>query len=233
MSEIQLSGQLPWQDIDWVLLDMDGTLLDLYFDNYFWLEHVPQQFAEQNNISIESAREQLFKSFDKKRGQIEWYCLDYWTQALELPIASLKQDIQEKIALRHQAEDFLKKLTQMGKHIALVTNAHPESLRIKMERTELNPWFKDIISTHEYGMPKEQQACWVALEQTINFDKERTVFIDDSQAVLEAAKLFGIRWCLGIESPDSKGFSKHAIGFPLIGQFMDLFSDDEIVQHEA
>jgi 5'-nucleotidase len=233
MSEMLVSGCLPWQDIDWVLLDMDGTLLDLYFDNYFWLEHVPQQYAEQNNISLESARKELFKSFDQKRGQIEWYCLDYWTQALELPIASLKQDIQHKIALRHQAEDFLQELTQMGKHIVLVTNAHPESLRIKMERTELKPWFNNIISTHEYGMPKEQQACWVALEQAIGFDKQRTIFIDDSQAVLEAAQLFGIRWCLGIKNPDSKGFSKHAEGFPLIGNFMDLFSNDDVKNHEA
>ena len=31
---------LAWRDIDTVLLDMDGTLLDLHYDNHFWLEPV-------------------------------------------------------------------------------------------------------------------------------------------------------------------------------------------------
>ena len=31
-----------WQEIDTVLLDMDGTLLDLHYDNYFWLTHIPK-----------------------------------------------------------------------------------------------------------------------------------------------------------------------------------------------
>ena len=32
---------IDWTRIDTILLDMDGTLLDLGFDNFFWREHVP------------------------------------------------------------------------------------------------------------------------------------------------------------------------------------------------
>ena len=39
------------RDIDTVLLDMDGTLLDLHYDNHFWLEHLPQRYAELHGIS--------------------------------------------------------------------------------------------------------------------------------------------------------------------------------------
>lgn len=35
-----------WKTIDTVLLDMDGTLLDLHFDNHFWLSLVPQEFKQ-------------------------------------------------------------------------------------------------------------------------------------------------------------------------------------------
>ncbi|HNG60363.1 MAG TPA: haloacid dehalogenase, partial [Cellvibrionaceae bacterium] len=39
---------IPWQAIDTLLLDMDGTLLDLHYDNYFWLEYLPRAFAAKN-----------------------------------------------------------------------------------------------------------------------------------------------------------------------------------------
>ncbi|NLD01354.1 MAG: haloacid dehalogenase, partial [Gammaproteobacteria bacterium] len=47
--------QLPWAHIDTVLLDMDGTLLDLHFDNFFWLKYLPQCYAEKNNLSLAQA----------------------------------------------------------------------------------------------------------------------------------------------------------------------------------
>lgn len=33
---------IAWQEVDTVLLDMDGTLTDLAFDNYFWQTLVPE-----------------------------------------------------------------------------------------------------------------------------------------------------------------------------------------------
>ena len=38
---------LPWSGIDTILLDMDGTLLDLHYDNHFWQVYVPEKFAEK------------------------------------------------------------------------------------------------------------------------------------------------------------------------------------------
>src|SRR5215831_5340508 len=47
-----------WDLIDTVLLDLDGTLLDLAFDNYFWREVIPAAYAISNSISIDAARAQ-------------------------------------------------------------------------------------------------------------------------------------------------------------------------------
>ena len=40
-----------WMRVETVLLDLDGTLLDLAFDNYFWRERVPAAYAAARAIS--------------------------------------------------------------------------------------------------------------------------------------------------------------------------------------
>ncbi|MBU1436170.1 MAG: HAD family hydrolase, partial [Gammaproteobacteria bacterium] len=66
---------LNWADIDTVLLDMDGTLLDLHFDNYFWLEHLPARWSEITGISVSEAKTQLQAEYAVLQGKLEWYCL--------------------------------------------------------------------------------------------------------------------------------------------------------------
>ena len=40
------SAYVPeWQHIDTVLFDLDGTLLDLAFDNHLWREIVPAEIG--------------------------------------------------------------------------------------------------------------------------------------------------------------------------------------------
>jgi len=50
---------LNWSEISTVLLDMDGTILDLHFDTHFWLEHLPMRYSEKTGISLEQAKEKL------------------------------------------------------------------------------------------------------------------------------------------------------------------------------
>ena len=69
-----------WEDIDTVLLDMDGTLLDLHFDNHFWLEYVPQRYAEQHGISLDAAKQELMQRYRQVEGTLDWYCVDYWSR---------------------------------------------------------------------------------------------------------------------------------------------------------
>ncbi len=97
---------LDWRQIDTVLLDMDGTLLDLHFDNYFWLEHLPKRWAELSGISVSDAKQQLEAEYHELNGKIEWYCLDYWTKRLSLPITELKREVMDKIQMRADTPAF-------------------------------------------------------------------------------------------------------------------------------
>ena len=72
----------PWNDIDTVMFDMDGTLLDLHFDNYFWQHLLPLTYAEQNRIAHDEAIACVTAKFERVYGTLDWYCLYYLRDVL-------------------------------------------------------------------------------------------------------------------------------------------------------
>jgi HAD superfamily hydrolase (TIGR01509 family) len=213
---------INWKEIDTVLLDMDGTLLDLNFDNHFWKEFVPLKFAEKQGLSTTAAKQQLEPRFKSMEGKLEWYCLDYWSEVLQLDIAGLKAEISGLIAVLPHVTEFLEKLQQSSLQVLLVTNAHRDSLRLKMEKTCLQPFFDGIISSHDLGFPKEHAGFWDLLQQQQPFDKQKTLLIDDNLKVLNSARLFGITNLISVSKPDSKQPKKNVSGFPAIEDFREL-----------
>ncbi len=213
---------IEWEKIDTVLLDMDGTLLDLNFDNHFWLEFIPARYAENNNLSLEQAKRQLKPQFKAMEGKLEWYCLDYWSEVLKLDIAGLKAEISGLIAILPHAVEFLEAIHQSSRELVLVTNAHRDSLDLKMEKTCLQPFFDRIISSHDYGASKEQQAFWIQLNQYQPFDKQRTLLVDDSLAVLVSANEYGIEHLISVSKPDSQQAKREIVDFLAIEDFREL-----------
>ena len=195
---------LPWRDIDTVLLDMDGTLLDLHFDNHFWLEHLPKRYAEVHGVSLAMAQMELMPLFEKNAGTLNWYCTDFWSTELKLPVKDLKIEIAHLIALRPDAATFLAAIKQAGKRVIMITNAHRDSLSLKMERLELAPYFERLISSHDYGYPKENPQFWDALQNDVKFDPARSLFIDDTLPILRSAGRYGIGHLLAVREPDSR-----------------------------
>lgn len=216
---------LPWHNIETVLLDMDGTLLDLHFDNQFWLEHVPQKLAEKEGKSIALCREEMRESYAKVEGQIEWYCLDYWAQQLGLDIIEAKKEIAHLISLRPDTIPFLDALKASNKKVVLVTNAHPGSLSLKVEKTELDTHIDELISTHQFGVTKESQLLWERLQAHLQFDPATTLFVDDSQAILDAAKEYGIAYTLGITNPDSQKPDNQLHGHVTTNNYLAFLDD--------
>ena len=216
---------LNWPNIETVLLDMDGTLLDLHFDNHFWMEHTPKAYAQKHQIPLQQAKEELKQQNDAVYGQLEWYCLDYWQRELDLPIVELKKEIQHLIQLRPDTIPFLDALKNAGKKVVLVTNAHPDSLSLKVERTQLDSHIDLLISCHKYGVSKESQSLWQQLQQELKFDPSTTLFVDDSERILQSAQEYGIKHLLAVANPDSKKPTKVIPGFENVTDYRDLLAD--------
>ena len=204
------------------MLDMDGTLLDLAYDNYMWLEHIPAEYARQNSIAEAEAREMLAAKFRSLEGKLQWYCLDHWSEVLDLNVKELHRRENDRIVYLPGARDFLDLVLQHEIRLLLVTNSHLDTLAIKTEVTGIAGFFDAIYTSHELGHAKEDQPFWHALHEAENFDPAATLFIDDNPSVLESARTFGISMLLNVTRPDTRMPIRENRGFPTIESVASL-----------
>jgi HAD superfamily hydrolase (TIGR01509 family) len=213
---------IDWHAIRTVLLDMDGTLLDLHFDNHFWLEHMPRRYAELRGLGLPEAREILLPLYRQVEGTMDWYCLDYWSQKLDMDVAALKEEVDHLIAVHPYVVDFLGAVRQSGRRAVLVTNAHMKSLRLKMQRTQLEDHLDAVYCAHDFGRPKEDPQFWSLLKAVEPFEEASTLLIDDSLPVLRSAREHGIAQLLCVHRPDSRAPDKDVGDFQAIRSFRDI-----------
>ena len=216
------SHRIPWPDIDDVLLDLDGTLLDLDFDNHFWQVLVPQAWGSARGLDAGTARALLKPRFDACAGTLTWYSTDYWSRELELDIAALKRADAHRICWLPGAREFLGVARGRGKRLLLLTNAHPDALAIKHERTGVLGHFDAAYSSHQLGAPKEDANFWRALLETEPIDLARSLFADDSPSVLRAARAAGVGHIRAIRRPDSARSVHAHDGFVAVDALADL-----------
>mgnify|MGYP001816981247 FL=1 len=69
---MNMTPQTALRECETLMLDMDGTILDLAFDNYVWTDLVPRRSATANNMTFEAARKELFARYRAIQGDLEW-----------------------------------------------------------------------------------------------------------------------------------------------------------------
>lgn len=214
------------KDCDTLMLDMDGTLLDLAFDNYLWMHLVPREFARLKSMPEDEAREQLYALMQELKGQLDWYCLDFWSDQLDMDIEALHRDQNHRIGYLPGAEDFLEQVSAMEVRLLLVSNSHGTTLDIKNEVTDVKRFFDEIYLSHDLGHPKEDQPFWESLQERENFDPARTMFLDDNIVVLESARTYGIAHLAAIARPEANQPARDVTGFKSVDRVADILGID-------
>jgi len=196
---------MKWNSIETFFLDMDGTLLDLAYDNYFWHVHVPLIFSKNNNIPFNDAKILLKKMYTEKKNSLSWYSSNYWSARIGINLHLEIKKTRNKIKVFPGVKKLLSDIkTKRRVKIILLTNCPREMLHIKLDQTKLWRYFDKIISSEDYGHPKESKKFWKILDNKVKYDKNKTAFIDDNINVLKYAELNGIKYLFAVSKPDSK-----------------------------
>ena len=219
---------MKWDSIETFFLDMDGTILDLAFDNYFWHDHIPRLYSKKNKISFNKAKIEFEEKYKKKRNTIEWYSLKFWSNELDINLDNELVKTKNRIKIFPGVYNFLNKLKSHKINIVLITNCPREMLNVKFTQAKLWGYFNIIISSEDFGYPKEADEFWKLLEKKFFFDKNKTIFIDDNVNVLECASKYGINHIFGICCPDSskkKQIIEEYLTLDNVSQFEEKFID--------
>lgn len=217
--------RIPLGEIKYILLDMDGTLLDLYFDDYFWGHLVPEKYAEKHDMTFGAAQEYLVRTYRRHEKTLNWCDLDFWSRELHLDIPALTEQVKHLVEVHPHVIDFLKMLRRQKKKVFLVTNAHYKSINVKFRKTQIGKYFDSVLSSFDTGHPKESVEFWQRAEITLRFEKEKTLFIDDTEDVLKTARVFGIKYLLFKAVANSKVMPSESYAFPVISDFRELMQD--------
>jgi len=215
---------IPLDEIEFVLLDMDGTLLDLYFDDYFWGHLVPERYAEKHNMTFGAAKEYLFRTYKSQERTLNWCDIDYWSRQLNLDIPALKEQVKHLIEVHPHVIDFLKMLRKKGKKVFLLTNAHYKTINLKFRKTRIGRYFDSVLCSFDVGYPKEYIQFWQEAEKRLGFNKARSLFIDDTEEVLRVARDYGVRYLLFKAVANSRSEPKRSDEFMTIYDFRELMS---------
>lgn len=189
---VTLINGFAWNQVDDVLLDMDGTLLDRHFDNFFFEEELPRRYAKKHGLGVDEARGKLFALYHAVEGDLNWTDLRYWTKTLGIDVIAMTKELDHLIGFLPHAEDFLRGLNAMGKRISLVTNAHTSGVAIKIARTGLDRHVHRIVDAFQVGYLKMRPEYWPICQRLIGFEPKRTFYLDDDEACLTAAQQYGI-----------------------------------------
>ena len=219
--------RVDWTKVDHVLLDMDGTLLDLAFDNDFWGHQIHAHYAALNGVSYADVVAKFAPIFSSVEGSLDWYSTDHWTRQYGFDIIALSKKFKHHIRWLDHAKPFLTGLHDRGIRTTILTNAHPDIVELKHSVVSIRDYVDGVISSHEVGYAKEHPLFWEeAFAMTgISIDQisgDRVLFFDDSQPVLNAAISAGIHYSVMICAPDSTRPSRMPTTRYAINHFDDL-----------
>ena len=221
---LRVPHSVDWDRVNDVLLDMDGTLLDRHFDNFFFEEELPRRYAAKEGLQFEASRERLMAMYRSVEGELAWTNLDYWTGRVGIDVVEMHRELQHMIAFLPGAQQFLEAVRASGKRIVVLTNAHHTGVKVKSAKTGLDRYVDRIVDAFEVGYLKMRPEYWPACHRLVGFDPSRSLYVDDDESCLRAARHYGIAAIVHSAKSSSQLPPAPSFSFPSVERLSTLLN---------
>jgi len=166
-----------------ISFDLDGTLITLRgVEHKFWLNVVPNLYAEKEKISFKQAYDYCIGEYAKLGpDKAEWYDTDRWFNFF-----GFEQDWRETLTklcqgaiLLPNAKETLEKYSKTHS-LVLFTNTNREGLEIKLNLTGIKKYFDHTISvSSDFNMAKTTPLAYEKLVDYLGIKKEEILHVGD------------------------------------------------------
>lgn len=195
---------------EWLLFDLDNTLLDFNVSEHYALTKVLQSVDITFNESVLKVYEKInrqcwddFEAGKLPQAAINETRFSQFLAALNLPNKNATQlgdyyleQLSEKSIFMDGGKELLEE--QANKyHLGIITNGLKQVQRPKLIKSQLVDYFKVIVVSDEIGISKPQSAIFEHAFEKMNFPaKEKVLMIGDSlSSDIQGGINYGIDTC--------------------------------------
>ena len=162
-----------------ISFDVDGTLVDLEYNDLIWFKEIPELVARKKNISFEESLK-LVKEEYTKLGErnLNWYDINYWISYFSLEISPNKifEKYESQVKIFPEAIPLLEELRK--NFILIVITAMPREFLIpKMKKLE--KYFKFSFSALSDFKELKNSEIYSKISKSLNVHPEQILHVGD------------------------------------------------------
>ncbi len=167
-----------------ISFDLDGTLVKSTYPDSVWLEGVPRIYAKEKGMTINQAKEHLFKEYELvSEHRKEWYDINWWFEKFKLKESwqDLLERYKDKIELFFDSLDVIKSLHNEYELI-ITSNAKKEFIDIQLKQTGLDKYFKCVFSSlSDFDQVKKYPEVYQKICNIVGIKNNEMIHVGDKK----------------------------------------------------
>lgn len=165
-----------------ISFDFDGTIAKPTFADSFWLKGVPNLYARQHHVDLDTAKKYLFEEYEKiGDNRIEWYDPEYWFDRFKLRTDWKKMlfEYREHVEIYPEVPVVLKRLSK-NYRLIISSNAKKEFIDVQLTQAKLHNYFDKVFSsTSDFHTVKKVTDFYEMICKTMNITPQEMVHVGD------------------------------------------------------